>query len=120
MEEEHKQPVLDPDLKKAAREAAKLAKKLLKKTKIEAKVEKAKALQEEEVKEPKKSLKPKKDSEVEISKLKFAQIGQSMVTLWHRPGIGDIKLLKELQGIGLVITLQSSKEHPASIFKECA
>ena len=65
-------------------------------------------------------MKQKKDSEVEIGKLKFIQIGNSMVTLWHRPGVGDIRLLKELQGISLVVTLQSVKEHPKSIFKECA
>lgn len=43
-----------------------------------------------------------------------------MVTLWHRPGVGDIRLLKELQGINMVVTLQSNKEHPEAIFKECA
>ena len=42
-----------------------------------------------------------------------------MVTLWHRPGVGDIRLLKELQGINMVVTLQSNKEHPEAIFKEC-
>ncbi len=77
----------------------------------------------EEVKEgeePKrKALKPVKDIDAEISKLGWARIGASQVTLWHRPGVGDIKELKKQAGITLIVTLLSNKEQPQSIAKEC-
>lgn len=56
---------------------------------------------------------------MEISKLGWARIGQSHVTLWHRPGVGDIKELKKQAGITLIVTLLSNKEQPMSIAKEC-
>ncbi|TNV76757.1 hypothetical protein FGO68_gene9794 [Halteria grandinella] len=60
-------------------------------------------------------LKQRKDAVVEIMKLGFAQIGQCMVTLWHRPTEQHIARLKSLQGITFVVTLQSDREHPESI-----
>lgn len=41
------------------------------------------------------------------------------MTLWHKPGVGDIKLLKNLQGINYIVTLLKEKEGAPAIIKEC-
>ena len=63
--------------------------------------------------------KPLKDIEKEISKFGWARIGNSQVTLWHRPGVGDIKELRLKAGVTLIVTLLSNKEQPAAIQQEC-
>ncbi len=90
-----------------------LQKQFLQKTKLVVEEEK----KEEETKT--KKIKPIKNSSDEIMQLGFTQIGKSQVTLWHRPGVGDLKLLQKLQNITLIITLLSMKENPQSILKEC-
>ncbi len=72
------------------------------------------------MKPKKRENKPAKDIDLEISKFGWARIGSSHVTLWHRPGVGDIKELKRQAGITLIVTLLSNKEQPMSIVKECA
>lgn len=52
-------------------------------------------------------------------KLGFIQIGQSQVTLWHRPQSKDIAYLKTLQNISMIVTLLAGREDPNDIFKQC-
>ncbi|CDW73259.1 dual specificity protein phosphatase [Stylonychia lemnae] len=66
-----------------------------------------------------KQQKPKKDSVEEINKLGFCPLGCSKITLWHKPAIADIKLLKELKGINLIVTLLYDKENPFPVIEEC-
>ena len=47
------------------------------------------------------------------------QIGKSHITLWHKPGVSEIKTLKQLLGINLIVTLLYDKEGPEVILKEC-
>ena len=104
------------------KKAEKLQKQVLAKTRLQeiSKKQLEESKKEEEDQNPKKKeQKPAKDIDVEISKLGWARIGQSQVTLWHRPGVGDIKELKRQAGITMIVTLLSNKEQPMSIMKEC-
>lgn len=41
------------------------------------------------------------------------------MTVWHKPAIKDIKVLKELKGITTIVTLLYDKENPQAIITEC-
>lgn len=49
----------------------------------------------------------------------FYKIGLSFITLWHKPAIKEIKRLKEIHGINMIVTLLNDKESPQTIIKEC-
>ena len=40
-----------------------------------------------------------------MRKLGFAYIGRSMLTMWHRPSLQQIKKLKEVLGITMIVTV---------------
>ena len=42
-----------------------------------------------------------------------------MVTMWHRPSKSQIRLLKEVLGISMIVTVQRESEMPQEIAKGC-
>ena len=64
------------------------------------------------------SNKDKKDVE-KLMELNFAYCGESMITMWHRPSKSQIRLLKEILGITLVVTVQRESEMPKEIAQGC-
>ena len=53
-----------------------------------------------------------KKSIEKLKELGFAYIGQSQLTLWHRPTHNQVKLLQELLGITMIVTVQRDAEQP--------
>ena len=55
----------------------------------------------------------------EIERLGFIAIGKSLITLWHRPSVRDLTLLKSIHNVDLIVTLLSDSEDPTLIKKAC-
>lgn len=53
-----------------------------------------------------------------MKKLGFIKVGQSFVTLWHKPGIKEVVALKEILNINLIVTLLCDNENPFAIIEE--
>lgn len=53
-----------------------------------------------------------------MKKLGFVQVGKSHLTLWHKPGLKEVKSLKEQLGITLVVCLLYDKENPFPVLEE--
>ena len=54
-----------------------------------------------------------------LAELGFGYVGQSEITMWHRPTKDQVKLAKELLGITTIVTVQSPKEQPDDVRKPC-
>lgn len=55
-----------------------------------------------------------------LSKLGFAHIGMSQLTIWHKPSIKVIYLLKDLLGITMIVSVQKDIENPQAIAEACS
>jgi protein-tyrosine phosphatase len=53
-----------------------------------------------------------------MKKLGFVEVGLSHMTVWHKPGLKELKALKEELGITLILCLLYDKENPFPTLKE--
>ena len=54
--------------------------------------------------------------EAKIKLLKYAYMGPvSQITCWHRPTLGQVKALKDVMGITMIVTIQKKEELPEDI-----
>ena len=60
----------------------------------------------------------KKQTDEDVTNLIFHKIGQSEISIWHRPSKDHIKALKKI-GLTLLVTCQGPKEMPEDLTKIC-
>ena len=56
----------------------------------------------------------------DVNDIKFTNIGNNMLTIWHRPKLAHFHHLKELIGITCIVTCQAIREIPEDIQQGCS